>query len=395
MHILTVRSLLADNGPGSQSHTIALELRRRGHTVTFASSGGAYVPTIERSGFAVHCIPELAYDQHHPRAVFRAVRALAQVIRAERPDIIHGHNAAATICAFLAGLMCGRRIACVTSVRGVEERPSHSWRNRIWRLLPGVLIGVCRKTQQRLRRFGVPAARIAVSYNGVDTVRFDPAKIDRAQVRRALGVEGRIVVGLTGAMVGPDCLGGPSKGQHILVRALGLLKERHPDLAVLLVGDGPRRGEVERIASELGVADRVIFAGRRFDVPEMLGAMDIYCLPSVWGEFFPNSILEAMCMGLPWIGSDLAGLPELTANRQAGWVLPPRNVEALAEGLSVLAASPELRAARGARARREVLERFTIEKVVDRIEDAYRRAGGGERPSGRDRLEAPEIPAAR
>ena len=377
MHILMVRSLLADNGPGSQSHTIALELRRRGHMVTFAASGGAYVPTIERSEFAVHRVPELAYDQHNPRAILRAVRGLMRVIRADRPEVIHGHNAAATACAFLAGLLCGRRIACVTSVRGVEERASHGWRNHIWRLLPGVLIGVCRKTQERLQGFGVPAARIVVSYNGVDTARFDPERIDRAQVRRELGVDGRIVVGLTGAMVGADSHGGPSKGQHILVRALGLLKTRQPDLVVLLVGDGPWRNEVQRIAFELAISHRVIFAGRRFDVPEMLSAMDIYCLPSIWGEFFPNSILEAMCMGLPWVGSDLAGLPELTADGEAGWVLPPGDVEALAERLSVLVADHALRQLRGVRARREVLERFAIEQVVDRIEGAYRLAGAG------------------
>lgn len=375
MKILMVRSVLADNGPGSQSHTLALELRRRGHAVLFASSGGAFVPTIERSGFAVHVIPELAYDQHGPRAVSRAIRALTRVIRVERPDVIHGHNAAATMCAFIAGLLCGRRIPCVTSVRGVEERETHSWRNAIWRWLPGVLIGVCRKTEERLRGFGVAAARILVSYNGVDTARFDSARTDREKTRAELGLEGRVVVGLTGAMVGPDFLDGPSKGQHVLVQALALLADRHPQLAVLLVGDGPGRAQVERVAAELGVADRVVFAGRRFDVPDMLAAMDIYCLPSIWGEFFPNSILEAMCMGLPWVGSDLAGLPELTADGEAGWVVPPGDAGALAERLGVLVADASLRAERGARARREVLARFTIAKVVDRVERAYALAG--------------------
>ena len=82
-------------------------------------------------------------------------------------------------------------------------------------------------------------------------------------------------------------------------------------------------------------------------------------------------------MGLPWVGSDLAGLPELTADGEAGWVLPPGDVEALAERLSVLVADHALRQLRGVRARREVLERFAIEQVVDRIEGAYRLAGAG------------------
>ena len=175
-----VRSELADNGPGSQSHTLALELRRRGHEVCFAASGGAFVPVIEASGFAVRIVRELAQDRHTPLAVMRAILKMASIIRAERPSVIHGHNGAATICAFLAGLLCGRRIPCVTSVRGVEERASHAWRNRIWRHLPGVLIGVCRKTRERLIGFGVNPARMVVSYNGVDTARFDPALVDRA-----------------------------------------------------------------------------------------------------------------------------------------------------------------------------------------------------------------------
>jgi glycosyltransferase involved in cell wall biosynthesis len=375
MHILMVRSVLADNGPGSQSHTIAVELRRRGHRVAFVSSGGAFAPIIEASGFAVHQIPGLAHDQHNPRAIAGAVRGLMRIIRAQQPDVIHGHNAAATACAFIAGLLCGRRIPCVTSVRGVEERETHGWRNGIWKCLPGMLIGVCEKTRQRLIGFGVPPARIAVSYNGVDTARFDPALVSRNDVRRSLGLEGRVVVGLTGAMVGPDFLDGPSKGQKQLVEALARLRESHPDLAVLLVGDGPRRAEVERAAAALGVAERVVFAGQRFDIPEMLSAMDIYCLPSLWGEFFPNSILEAMCMGLPWVGSDIAGLPELTAGGEAGRVVPPGDVAALAAGLAELAGDAALRAARGARARREVLERFTIARVVDRIGDSYHRAG--------------------
>lgn len=375
MRVLTVRSVLADNGPGSQSFAIAAELRRRGHMAVFAASGGAFVPTIERAGLVVHVIPELAYDQHNLPAIIRALRSLRRVIRAERPDVIHGHNAAATACAWLAGILAGRLVPCVTSVRGVEERESHRWRNAIWRLLPGRLLAVCRTTQERLEGFGVRGDLVDISYNGVDGARFDPALVNRAEQKERLGLTGKLVVGHTGAMVGPEWLDGPSKGQHILVQALALLKDRHPDMAVLLVGDGPRRAQVEEAASAAGVADRVVFAGRRFDVPEMLGAMDIFCLPSIWGEFFPNAILEAMCMGLPWVGSDIAGLPELTAGGEAGWIVPPCNAAALAEKLSKLAADNALREKRGLRARQEVLDRFTIEKVVDRVFSAYRKVG--------------------
>lgn len=375
MHVLTVRSLLADNGPGTQSLTIARELTKRGHEVTFATSGGAYAPTVEDAGYDVHVIPELAYDRHTPLDLTRAVWALSRIVKANRPSVIHGHNAAATACAYLAGLTNGWRLPCVTSVRGVEERESHAWRNRIWKHLPGKLLAVCEKTKERLLSFGVPDEKIIVTYNGVEASRFDPSRIDGELARESLGIDGKLVVGTTGAMVGPNWLDGPSKGQHILVQAIANLKDEHPDLVALLVGDGPRRKDVERTAQDLGVAERIIFAGRRFDVPQMLSAMDIYALPSIWGEFFPNSIIEAMCMGKPWIGSDIAGLSELTANDEAGWVSAPGDVQALTKNLGILASDAALRQSRGEKARSEALSRFTIEKVVDRIIGAYEEAG--------------------
>jgi glycosyltransferase involved in cell wall biosynthesis len=375
MKILTVRSTLPDMGPGTQPLTIARHMRAEGHETVFASAGGAYAPVIEGDGFRIAYIPELAPDRHDPISIARAVAALARVVRSERPDVVHGHNAAATICAFAAGLLAGRRLPCVTSVRGVEERESHQWRNQIWRRTPGILLGVCEKTRKRLLSFGCPAEKIIVTYNGIDPARFDPAKHDGAHARRHLSLEGKVVIGTIGAMTGPDDLDGPGKGQHNLVKAAALLKDEFPELRVLLIGDGPLRHKVERAVAECGMQDHVIFAGRRFDTPEMLSTMDIYALPSIHGEFFPNSIIEAMSFALPWVGSDIAGLSELTAGGEAGEVVPPGDVPALAQALRPLLADPDRRKLRGERGRREVEERFTIGKVTSRILEGYRKAG--------------------
>lgn len=375
MHILVIRSNLPDMGPGTQALTIAKQMRAIGHTVSFATSGGVLLPLVTQEGFKTHVVPELAHDRHDPISVVKAIAALAAIIRKDRPDVIHGHNAAATVCGWLAGLTTGRRLPCVTSVRGVEERASHSWRNAIWARVPGVLLGVCQKTRQRLMSFGVPDRKIVVTYNGVDTTRFVPDSRQRAEQRDALGLSDEVVVGSVGAMVAIPGVEGAGKGQHVLVRAAALLRDKHPNLRVLLVGDGSARGRVEEIAREAGMQDRVLFVGRRFDTPQLLSAMDIYALASTQGEFFPNSIVEAMCMKLPWIGSDIAGLSELTAADEAGWVTPIGDVEALAANLDRLVSDPELRNARGERARREVLERLTIEKVTERILGAFRLAG--------------------
>ena len=375
MHILVIRSNLPDMGPGTQALTVAKQMRARGHTVSFATSGGVLMPLVIESGFVVHVVPELAHDRHDPRSVLKAIRAVARIIRTERPDVIHGHNAAATICGWAAGLSVGRNLPCVTSVRGVEERASHYWRNQIWARVPGILLGVCQKTRERLMSFGVSPDKIVVTYNGVDTTRFSPSASVRAEQRAALGLTNEVVVGSVGAMVAIAGEEGAGKGQHVLVRAAARLKDKHPELRVLLVGDGTGRPLVEQITRALGMEDRVIFVGRRFDTPELLSAMDIYALASTQGEFFPNSIVEAMCMNLPWVGSDIAGLSELTADNEAGWVTPIDDDAALAANLDRLVSDPELRRSRGDRARREVMERLTIEKVTDRILGAFVAAG--------------------
>ena len=372
--ILTVRSLLADNGPGTQSLTLAVHMRDRGYETVFVTGGGANVPNVIKAGFDLHHIPELAPDRHRPLAIARAVTALAKIIGREKPDVIHGHNGAATLCAHVAGLLNGRRIPCVTSVRGVEERASHQWRNAIWKHVPGILLGVCENTRSRLLGFGVPDHRIQVTYNGVNLARFDPTQYDNYAERAKLGLANRVVVGTVGAMVGPETLDGPTKGHHLLIMAANRLRAEFPEIAVLLVGDGPWRQSLEELTATLGMTDHVVFAGRRFDVPAMLSAMDVYALPSIFGEFFPNSIIEAMAMKCPWIGSDIAGLSELTANGEAGWVSPPGDLDALTNNLRKLLADPMLRQRRGEVARAEVEERFAINHVVDRVLQAYERA---------------------
>ena len=281
MHILMVRSALVDMGPGTQPLALARELRKRGHRVTFATSGGVVTPQVEDEGFTVHLVPELAADRHDPVSVLRAIVALARIVRRERIDLIHGHNGAATLCAWSGGLLTGKLLRAVTSIRGVEERESHQYRNRIWRYLPGKLLAVCENGRDRLLAYGVPPSRILVTYNGVDLARFDPSQHDRNAVRAELELEGAIVIGCTGAMVGEPEWGGPGKGQHLLVAALARLHERYPNVRVLLIGDGPMRPAVEQAAEQLGVAEKVIFVGRRFDVPRLLSCVDLSCLPSI------------------------------------------------------------------------------------------------------------------
>lgn len=367
MKILQTRSEFEDSGPGTQALTIARELRARGHDVEFLACGGALQQEIEEAGFVFHVVPGFRYGERGPVKSLKAVAAIAKILRDRQFELIHGHNATSVQLAYFATLRNGNRLPLVQSVRGVELRKWFQWRNWIYRISPAQLLAVCDFTKRTLTGFGVPADKITVTYNGIDPSRFNPDTVDHQAKRREFQLQGKIVVGHIGAMNG-------FKGQDLLVEAVARVQNRFPQVAALLVGDGPSREFTERRARELGVSERIQFAGMRFESPEFHACFDIYAQPSVKGEMFPNSIVEAMSMRTPWIGSDISGLAEMTANEQAGWVTAPGDVDALSSNLAKLLESAELRRTRGLNGYREVHERFTIQHVVSRIERVYEKA---------------------
>ena len=370
MRIMQTRSQFRDNGPGTQSLTISQELRRRGYDVVFAGGHGPLTEFIEEAGFRFLKLDRYVVGQRGALSVLRNVRRLAKFIREESVDVVHAHNAAAAVMAYWGAKVARRDVGVVHSVRGVELRPGYQWRNRIFKWSPAHMLAVCEFTKCKLLSFGVDPSRVAVSYNGVDTERFNPDRVVGAEVRREFGLERRLIVGSVGAIDG-------AKGQEVLVDAISRLRERHPSICALLVGDGPDRTNVERRVDALGMREHVVFAGMRFDSERFHAAFDIYAQPSTRGEMFPNSILEAMAMRTPWVGSELSGLPEMTADGEAGRTSPPGDVESLARNLSELLLDEDLRHTRGLRAETEIHERFTIGRVVSRIEEAYARSRHG------------------
>ena len=139
---------------------------------------------------------------------------------------------------------------------------------------------------------------------------------------------------------------------------------------VLLAGDGPLRGSMERLAAELGVGASLRFLGDRRDVNRLLASAHIFALPSRW-EGFPISILEAMRAGLPVIASDVGGVRE-AVTASTGFVVKPGDDGDFAEKLGALVQSPELRGRLGRAARISYERNFTRKTMIERTLAVYR-----------------------
>jgi len=367
-NILQLRSEFRDNGPGTQSLTIGIELRSRGHNIWYCSSGGVLCDHIRRHGFEILIVPTLAVSRRDPVSTLRSIFAIGRAIRKNKIDIVHAHNAATAYCAYFAQVVAGRKVGVVHSVRGIELRRTHQWRNLIYRFYPPLILAVSQFTKRELIRLGARAEKIFVSYNGVDSKKFCIDNFQDSTLRTQYDLEDCVVIASVGAFDG-------WKGQEVLVRALPSLMELNPTLRVVFVGDGPTLDPVKDLAANLGVAQYIRFLGFRTDVPEILSMIDIYALPSTRGEMFPNSILEAMSMSIPWVGSDISGLGEMTADGKAGVLCEPSSVDSLVNALSRLVVDSKLRRQMGDAARTEVLNRFSVSQVVDVIEGVYRQTG--------------------
>ncbi len=282
---------------------------------------------------------------------------LARLLRRWRPHVLHTHAWGTLVEGVLAGKMARVPVIVHGEHGTMETRRRNVWVQRVfWRWTDRVL-SVSEMHRQRLIRTIGPGPGITVIPNGVDTERFRPPR-DRAGERQALGWDpDEVCLIAVGRLV-------PVKDHALLIRAFARatqgMKER---VRLYVVGDGPLRNELERLARELGVADRVVLPGRRDDVPALLRAADVFVLPSK-SEGMSNTLLEAMSTGLCCVATDVGGNPELVSHGENGLLVPPEDERALASALMRVVRHPEVRMTLGCAARKFVEERHSLDAMM-------------------------------
>jgi len=295
----------------------------------------------------------------------RALADLFRHLRRQRPDVLHISGEKSLLLGRFVAHRLGLPVIAhfhdslpgVPPVRALQRRLA-PWTARALAVSEPIRAFA-------IRDFAIPAHRALVLHNGLRLERFrQPAAEARPRLRAELGIEPEApAVGVIGRVH-------PDKGQRALIRALPALLERCPGATVVVVGDGPDRAPCAALAAELGVKERVRFAGQRDDVPDVLAALDVVAVPSLWEEPFPFTALEAMAAGRPVVAFRIGGLPESVVHEETGLLVPPADEAALAAALAELVARPALARRLGEGASRRAAA-FTIERHVRRLEDLY------------------------
>jgi glycosyltransferase involved in cell wall biosynthesis len=290
-------------------------------------------------------------------------RRLDRFMRRWQPDVVNPHLFRSTAIAAPLARWHGARV--VETYHGRE-----GWRrtfvvDRLVARLVDQVIAVSEAARNFLvRGKGYPSARITVVPNGRDLSVFQPGRA-REAVRKELGLDRTVpLVGVVGRLE-------PQKGHVHLLDAWPAVLREFPDARLLLVGDGVLRGSLQARACAGGIDDTVIFAGFRDDVPRVLDALDILCLPSLY-EGMPLTAIEGAAMALPVVATAVDGTPEVVRDGRTGRLVPPANPPELAEALLELLRDPERARRMGQSGRDWACLRFDLDAQVAATARVYR-----------------------
>ena len=282
----------------------------------------------------------------------QALETLAAVLREMRPDVVHSHLYPAHLHASLAAQEVGIP-AIVHTAHTIIVRPGDVLLSHI---TTAYTIAVSHAAACLLLNAGVPPERIEVIYNGVAPEHFehDREAVQRARANLNLG---------PGPVLGTVARLSPEKGIDVLLRAVQRVKRIFPAVTALVIGDGPQAAQLHRLAGELELHESVRFLGARHDVPVLNRLLDVFVLPSR-EEACPMALLEAMAAGKAVVATAVGGSPEVLTSPTDGWLVPPDDPGALADGLLMLLGDPTRRAAMGVAAQKKVAAQFTRDRMV-------------------------------
>jgi len=300
----------------------------------------------------------------YPKAVFR----LARVLRKERIDLLQTHLFDAGLLGVLAARLA--RIPVIVTRHHLDQAFLIGTRVHIaldgWMARKADRVVVLSQAVRNhlVSAENIEAESIEVNYQGFDFENLSPSEADRQRIRAEFNFTSEFVIGCVGQLF-------KTKGHFYLLSAVKDLIADIPEIRVLLLGTGDR-ALVEAMVDELGLQERVIFAGFRSDAAACMSAMDLVVHPSL-SEAFCQVLIEAMATGTPLVSTDVGGAAEVVTHGETGLLVPAANVDAITQAVLSLYRNPEQRRQMASAGQASVRQRFTVPRMVLQQLECYRR----------------------
>ena len=335
---------------------LATALKAKGHylSVICLRGGGPLQGVLEQAGMEVVLLDK-------PEGpTLRVLQQLISYLKKNEIDVVHTHNPLVHHYGVVAGRLAGVPVI-VNTIHGPGNLAAKSG---LKELLYGVMcrwsdrvIAVCPTAFQVFRqRSIIPRSKLITINNGIPLDVFLKVTPRATDANFVFGIVGRLAT---------------VKDHRTLLEAFSIVIQARPECRLEILGDGILRGDLERHAHALGLADNVIFHGYSADVPAFMERINVSILCSL-SEGLPLSVLEAMASGIPVVGTDVGETRDLIQAARSGWFCPPKCPDKLAEAmLHAVTSRFEDRLAMGARARAFVVENYSLNRMIDNYERQF------------------------
>ena len=378
VHVLQIIDSMKTGGAEGGLLELSKGLVRRGYRVSVCyNTPGPRTADFAGAGIYTFRLKPLA--RVDPTLVVRLIQAMHR----DPPQIVHTHLFKSDIHGRFAARAAGAPVVFSTL---------HN--NDIWARRPPLgslygftarftdcLIAVSDQVKQyHLRYTGVPAGKVVTIENGIDPGLFSPERQDGAAVRAHLGISPDApLFGAIGRLV-------VQKNHAMLIRAAAEIVRSLPNARFLVVGDGPLRSELEDQVRKAGLIPAMLFPGLRSDIPAVLSALDVLVFTSKW-EGLPRALLEGMATGKPVVATAVDGVTDVMVDGVTGLLTPPDDTEAFVRACLKLIEQPAVRVQMGNAGRSRVLERYSLDTMLDRTISLYSRFWEARRSSTPARTE--------
>ena len=372
VHVLHLINDLDDGGAQTMlcklvEHSIDHRIK---HSVVTLLDGGVNRDRVSRAGVSLE---QLGFDRG--KATLKAWMRMARTLRDHRPCLVQSWLYHANLAAVTSRLPTGRRTPVLWNIRHSlhdirREKRSMRYVIRASGVLERLVDKVvyCSRTSvQQHVDVGFSQKNAAVIPNGFDCTQFKPATGAREKLCAFLGIDPeRRIIGMAARHH-------PMKDHALLLEAAARLQADGHDLHLVLAGKGvdPANADLCRQIAAAGLGERTTLLGYRQDMAELVTGLDVYAMPSRWGEGFPNVLGEAMASGVPCAATDVGDSRWIVGD--TGRVVPPGDVQAFTDDAlrPLLQLGPDERSRLGAAARKRIIAEFSIDAVVAQYENLY------------------------
>jgi len=356
-------------GVATHMHHLALKLRERGHDVTVVTNGRetSRERELKELGIGLIKIPGVVSPILEVNITYslKSTKELNEFLKDF--DVIHSHHAFTPLA--LKAAKAGRKMkkASVLTTHSI----SFAHESKLWEALgltfplfsnylkyPHRIIAVSKAARAFIEHF--TETPVEIIPNGVDDAVFTPRR-EKEKIKEKFGIEGKVVLYVSRMSY--------RKGPHVLLNAFSQID----DAVLIMVGSGEMLPFLRAQAKFLKIENRVKFVGyvKNEILPEIFGMADVFVLPSITAEAFGIVILEAMASGLPVVATDVGGIPEIVKESKSGLLVPPGNELELRNAIQKLILDDDLRELLGSNGRKAVEERYSWNRVTEKIEKTY------------------------